>query len=142
MGNCSKIVHVQEPFKNFGMSTKRIFDDAYLYLKDVNKKCIDKRNLDQMNGLPARSYYEVSSQYWNLIYKQPQKITIDQGVETQSSNSFEEEGRKTLHNTFNKAQNLNIAEIANEMPVEASNLKFEFGPSSNAPVRAAQSNIN
>ena len=107
-----------------------------------------------MNGLPARSYYEISSQYWNLIYKQPQKITIDQGVETQSNNSFEEEGRKTLRpteehrmrilldNSFNKAQNLNIAELNNEITVEASSLKFEFGPSSNAPMRTAQSNIN
>ena len=30
------------PFKNFGMSTKRIFDDTYLYLREVNSKFLDK----------------------------------------------------------------------------------------------------
>ena len=61
-----------EPFKNFGMSTKKIFDDTYLYLKEVNKKYLEKvSTIDGMNGLPAQSYYEVSSQYWNLIYNQP-----------------------------------------------------------------------
>ena len=50
-----------EPFKNFGMSTKRIFDDTYLYLQEINKNYIDKKHFDELNGLPAMSYMEVSS---------------------------------------------------------------------------------
>ena len=61
MGQCTKIVHIMEPFKNFGMSTKRIFDDTYLYLKEINKRYIDKKHFDELNGLPATSYMEVSS---------------------------------------------------------------------------------
>ena len=49
------------------MSTKRIFDDMYLFLKQAN---IDnsKDNMDE-NGLPIQTYSEITSQYWNLIYK-------------------------------------------------------------------------
>ena len=70
MGQCTKIVHIMPPFKNFGMSTKRIFDDTYLYLREVNQKFQDKahHHIDELNGMPAQSYYEISSQYWNLIY--------------------------------------------------------------------------
>jgi hypothetical protein len=67
MGQCSKIVHLKEPFKGFGQSTKRIFDDMYLFLKEVNLNYT--KSLDEMNGLPAQSYGEITSQYWNLIYK-------------------------------------------------------------------------
>ena len=37
MGQCSKIVHLKEPFKGFEMSSKRIFDDMYLFLKQANE---------------------------------------------------------------------------------------------------------
>jgi hypothetical protein len=67
MGQCSKIVHLKEPFKSFGQSTKRIFDDMYLFLKEVNLNF--SRQIDEMNGLPVQSYEEITSQYWNLIYK-------------------------------------------------------------------------
>lgn len=58
MGQCSKIVHLKEPYKSMHMSTKRIFDDMYLYLQDANYKCSEK---DTLNGLPANSYQEVTS---------------------------------------------------------------------------------
>ena len=67
MGQCSKIVHLKEPFKGFGQSTKKTFDDMYLFLKEVNLNYT--KSLDDMNGLPAQSYGEITSQYWNLIYK-------------------------------------------------------------------------
>ena len=57
------------------MSTKQIFDDTYLYMQETNKKFLDQKVVfDEMNGLPAQSYYEVSSKYWNLIYKEPQNF--------------------------------------------------------------------
>lgn len=49
------------------MSTKRVFDDMYLYLKQANVTQ-DQVNLDT-NGLPVQTYLEITSQYWNLIYK-------------------------------------------------------------------------
>ena len=70
MGQCSKIIHLKEPFKGMGMSTKRIFDDMYLFLKEVNMNYNKNMgNIDEMNGLPAQTYYETTSQFWNLIYK-------------------------------------------------------------------------
>jgi hypothetical protein len=52
------------------MSTKRVFDDMYLYLREVNLKHSDLKNkIDDSNGLPVHSYLEVTSQFWNLIYK-------------------------------------------------------------------------
>jgi hypothetical protein len=66
MGQCSKIVHLKEPYKSLAMSTKRIFDDMYLYLRELNIKNLEK---DPLNGLPMSSYEEVASKYWNLIYK-------------------------------------------------------------------------
>lgn len=76
MGQCSKISLMKEPYKSLGMSTKRIFDDMYLFLKEANMKSMVNKvdfnplqHLDDMNNLPTNSYLEVTSQYWNLIYK-------------------------------------------------------------------------
>ena len=33
MGQCCKIIHSKPPFTLFSMSTKKIFDDMYLYLE-------------------------------------------------------------------------------------------------------------
>ena len=49
------------------MSTKRVFDDMYLYLKEEN---IRAESLDPMNQLPANTYEEITTRYWNLIYKE------------------------------------------------------------------------
>ena len=38
MGQCGKVVHLKEPFRSFNMSTKRVFDDTYLFLKEINRK--------------------------------------------------------------------------------------------------------
>lgn len=51
LGQCSKIVHLKEPYKTLEMSTKRVFDDMYLYLKQANMNQ-EKENIDDMNGLP------------------------------------------------------------------------------------------
>ena len=59
------------------MSTKKIFDDMYLFLKEANlsyfknlSQSIDPSNtIDERNGLPVETYQEVTSHYWNLIYK-------------------------------------------------------------------------
>jgi len=57
------------------MSTKKVFDDMYLYLKKVNQNNLEKNSqeskLDYSNGLPEESYYEITSKFWNLIYKEP-----------------------------------------------------------------------
>ena len=59
MGQSSKIVLLKEPFKSFNMSTKRIFDDMYLFLKETNINYMKtggpggSSNLDELNGLPA-----------------------------------------------------------------------------------------
>jgi hypothetical protein len=58
------------------MSTKKIFDDMYLYLKQVNlnhhNSVIDAKNdLDKKNGMPYDNYKELTSRFWNLIYKEP-----------------------------------------------------------------------
>jgi hypothetical protein len=37
MGQCSKIIHLKEPYRALAMSTKRIFDDMYLFLQEANK---------------------------------------------------------------------------------------------------------
>lgn len=67
LGQCSKIVLMKEPFRSQNMSTKRIFDDMYLFLKEANLSYIKSggpggsSNLDEMNGMPAKTYYEVTS---------------------------------------------------------------------------------
>jgi len=47
----------------------------YLYLKKVNQNNLEKNSqeskLDYSNGLPEESYYEITSKFWNLIYKEP-----------------------------------------------------------------------
>jgi hypothetical protein len=58
MGQCSKIIHLKEPYRSFGYTTKKIFDDMYLFLKEVNLNY--GRQLDE-TGLPAQSYSEVTS---------------------------------------------------------------------------------
>ena len=66
-----------------------------------------------MNGLPASSYYEVSSSYWNLIYKEPPNQAITQTDEGQLNESDKNADlqvsinktskNKTTTNAFNKA---------------------------------------
>ena len=73
------------------MSTKRIFDDMYLFLKQANVDH-EKDNIDE-NGLPIQTYSEITSQYWNLIYK---------------NSAFEDKDGK------NKAQSLNIMGLEND----------------------------
>lgn len=69
-------MHTKEPFNGSKMSTKKIFDDMYLYLKQVNlnhhNSVIDANNdLDKKNGMPYDNYKELTSRFWNLIYKEP-----------------------------------------------------------------------
>jgi hypothetical protein len=45
MGQSSKIVLLKEPFKSMKMSTKRIFDDMYIFLKEVNINYLKKMDL-------------------------------------------------------------------------------------------------
>ena len=60
------------------MSTKKVFDDMYLFLKEVNKEYLNsinkKKEVDQSNGMPKSSYQEITSRFWNLIYKEPYNI--------------------------------------------------------------------
>ena len=67
LGQCSKIFHLKEPYKTLAMSTKRVFDDMYLFLKKANEHN-EAGDIDD-NGLPIQTYSEITSQYWNLIYK-------------------------------------------------------------------------
>lgn len=54
------------------MSTKQVFDDMYLYLKEIFLKSTANRHIDPMNGMPKKEdYAQVASEYWNNIYKQP-----------------------------------------------------------------------
>ena len=77
MGQCCKIIHSKPPFTLFSLSTKKIFDDMYLYLEQVNRQYLGTKGIDPMNGLPVNGYQEVSSQYWNMIYKKPAKTKVD-----------------------------------------------------------------
>jgi hypothetical protein len=87
LGQCSKIIHLKEPFNQYHMSTKKIFDDMYLYLKEINRKHIDHLStatlggagakVDDLNGLPIDGYSELSSRFWNLIYKDPYRAEDD-----------------------------------------------------------------
>jgi len=71
---------MKEPFKSLAMSTKRVFDDMYLFLKEANKT---SAHLDD-NGMPAHSYEELTSQFWNLIYKD-QEAGGEGSINVQSS---------------------------------------------------------
>jgi hypothetical protein len=53
-------VHLKEPYKTLEMSTKRVFDDMYLYLRQANINQ-EKDNIDDMNGLPIQTYTEITS---------------------------------------------------------------------------------
>lgn len=57
------------------MSTKKVFDDVYFYLKKVNSKHLEsvkqQNKIDKLNGMPEMSYQEITSKFWNLIYKEP-----------------------------------------------------------------------
>jgi hypothetical protein len=44
IGQCVKIIHSKEPFTGFGMSTKKVFDDVYIYLKTVNQSYLERKN--------------------------------------------------------------------------------------------------
>ena len=106
MGQCSKIVHLKEPFKGFEMSSKRIFDDMYLFLKQANENAGKNiHSIDEMSGLPNQSYEDVISQYWNLIYKNP----IHVGTQENSSAGYGQYGQNA-----NRAQSLNIVGIEKE----------------------------
>ena len=74
MGQCSKIVHSSEPYKTLGSSTKMIFDDMYLFLKEAFLKSTGTRHLDEHNGMPkTENYAQIASDYWNNIYKDVKK---------------------------------------------------------------------
>ena len=70
MGQCNKIISFKEPFFKFKMSTKNLFDHMYIFMQEINANCHKNQGLDPMNGMPIASYEEVSSQHWNLMYKQ------------------------------------------------------------------------
>jgi hypothetical protein len=61
IGQCSKIISTKQPFISYEMSSKRIFDDMYLYLKEQT--------------LSGKSFTDITSQYWNLIYKHPSYLS-------------------------------------------------------------------
>ena len=46
----------------------------YLFLREANDRAIK----DEMNGLPNKSYQDITAQYWNLIYKQTHGDEISQ----------------------------------------------------------------
>ena len=74
MGQCSKIVHNSEPYKSQGSSTKMIFDDMYLFLKEAFLKSTGNRHLDEKNGMPVtENYASIAADYWNNIYKDTKK---------------------------------------------------------------------
>lgn len=52
IGQCSKVVHYKEPFVKFRMSTKSMFDDMYLYMREINQKYIKNKGIDPQNGMP------------------------------------------------------------------------------------------
>ena len=97
-------------------------------MQETNRKFLDQKVVfDEMNGLPAQSYYEVSSKYWNLIYKQPHNITVGPNMEV--SGEHEDQGPKSpTMNAFNRAQSINIAGIDNEFSSSKRNyFQFDFG---------------
>jgi len=60
------------------MSTKHLFDDMYLYLKEIYVRHLNYKKVDPMNGLPKidyttkePDYIEVTSKFWNLMHKSP-----------------------------------------------------------------------
>ena len=113
------------------MSTKRIFDDTYIHLKEVNKNYLESAGqFDAMNGLPAQSYYEVCSQYWNLIYNQPHKVNISARLDQHSSDGEDDGLGKRSSNRFNPAQSLNITGITVDNEFSGGNrnhFQFDFG---------------
>ena len=54
----------------------------------------------------------------------------DEFEDSEAKKSDDEDGKKTLHNSFNKAQSLNIAGIDNEFAAGNRNFQFDFGFSS------------
>lgn len=82
MGQCCKIITTKQPFSMFEMSTKNLFDDMYLYLKEIYLTSLQasSKQMDVLNGLPklnqptqaSQDYIEVTSQFWNLMHKPPQ----------------------------------------------------------------------
>ena len=44
MGECSKIVLTKDPFKIYGMSTKRTFDNTYILLKEANEAYVKHKS--------------------------------------------------------------------------------------------------
>ena len=56
LGQCCKIIHLKEPFTGFQMSTKKVFDDMYLYLQDIHRQYQEglKRNKEQATGRGPR----------------------------------------------------------------------------------------
>jgi len=50
---------------------KKIFDDAYLYLQEIDRTHVKDavKGIDPRNGMVTKGYEEISAAYWNLIYK-------------------------------------------------------------------------
>ena len=70
----------------FNMSTKKIFDDMFVYLREVNRKHLKSlQNIDDMNGMPVDSYSEFTSRFWNLIYKEPYHQTKDNSKDSKET---------------------------------------------------------
>lgn len=76
----------------------------YLYLKEVNRT--------------GKAFQDVTSQYWNLIYKKPSYMT---------PYKIPNQIYETTQSEFEKAENLiNIVDIDNEVSPNKHNMKFDM----------------
>lgn len=92
MGQCCKIIQVREPYVRQNMSTKRVFDESYLYLQEMNNDVYQSQSHPMVIGQTKNSYIDVASKYWNLMYHHPRDQSRD--LQTKSS----EELGQTLNN--------------------------------------------
>ena len=60
------------------MSTKRVFDETYLYLKEMNYDMYESQSHPMIIGQTKNSYIDVASKYWNLMHISNDKVHVMQ----------------------------------------------------------------
>jgi hypothetical protein len=84
----------------------------YLYLKEVNLKYLDSKNkVDELNGLPVNTYLEVTSQFWNLIYK---PSLIEDDIFSESARLSTHEFSALEGKISQRAQSISVVGLENQ----------------------------
>eukprot|EP00347_Sterkiella_histriomuscorum_P022302 403330961 len=83
LGQCNKIVITSQPFTDFNLSTKKLFDDTYLYFLDLHQR---KKNLSVDSRINIPSMQEIAIANFEYMNQNSQNSSLTQLINKSTTN--------------------------------------------------------